>query len=228
VIERLNRNAGRLLFGLLVTGAGLLLTLDNLDVLEAEPLLRWLPVLVIAAGVVKLVGLGPFGRNVGFGLLLLVVGTWLTVNTFELVENPVDLWPLLLIVGGGYLAYTAFRSPRPLPTDVDSEISALAVLSGVERKNSSQHFSGGQATAFMGGVEIDLASARTDAGPAVIEVFAMWGGIEVKVPTDWRVTSEVLALMGSFEDKTTPPAGEAGGHLVVRGLAIMGGVEVKN
>jgi hypothetical protein len=42
------------------------------------------------------------------------------------------------------------------------------------------------------------------------------------------VTVEALPLMAGIEDATRAPAGETRGHLVVKGLVLMGGVEIKN
>jgi hypothetical protein len=80
----------------------------------------------------------------------------------------------------------------------------------------------------MGGVVIDLRSAKLAEDRASIDVFAMWGGIDLVVPEGWRVVSEVTPIMGGFEDNTAPPAETNAPTLVVRGLAIMGGVEVKH
>jgi hypothetical protein len=65
-------------------------------------------------------------------------------------------------------------------------------------------------------------------GPAVIDLFVWWGGVDLRVPTDWKVTNEALALLGGVDDKTQAPEGEAKGHLVIKGLIVMGGVEVRN
>ena len=88
-------------------------------------------------------------------------------------------------------------------------------------------FRGGELTAFMGGCDIDLRQAAIH-GEAVIDVFAMWGGIDIRVPDDWRVIGRVTPIMGGFEDKTRPPRGAAAHTLVIRGFVLMGGVEVKN
>ena len=48
------------------------------------------------------------------------------------------------------------------------------------------------------------------------------------MPEGWQVRGEVIPLMGGFEDKTLPKAGAVEGTLVIRGFAIMGGVEVSN
>jgi hypothetical protein len=106
-------------------------------------------------------------------------------------------------------------------------MSALAILGAVTRGNNSQAFRGGNLVAIMGGCEIDLSNAAID-GEAVLDVFAMWGGIEIRVPPDWTVSSQVVPLMGGVEDKTRPPRGAAIHRLTLRGVAFMGGIEIKN
>ena len=87
-------------------------------------------------------------------------------------------------------------------------------------------FRRGDLTAIMGGIELDLRGASTANGEAVIDLFVMWGGIEIWVPPDWAVSNEVGLLMAGAEDKSTGT--QAARHrLVVRGFAIMGGVEIK-
>src|ERR1041384_1622265 len=39
------------------------------------------------------------------------------------------------------------------------------------------------------------------------EVFAWWGGIDLVVPPDWRVVSEVVPIMGGVDDRTRAAAG---------------------
>ena len=86
----------------------------------------------------------------------------------------------------------------------------------------------------MGGCHLDLTGADIANGPAVIDVTATWGGIELLVPDDWEVAGEVVPFMGGFEVKLAPPerrleTAELGRRqLIVRGVAFMGGVEVKS
>jgi predicted membrane protein len=79
----------------------------------------------------------------------------------------------------------------------------------------------------MGGCEIDLRNAQIN-GEAAIDVFAMWGGIEIRVPENWTVIGRVTPLMGGFEDHTRAPQAASAHRLIVRGMVIMGGVEIKN
>ena len=82
--------------------------------------------------------------------------------------------------------------------------------------------------AIMGGCEIDLRRAAIAADEAVIDVFAFWGGIELRVPETWHVVGRVTPLMGGYEDKTSQVQQAGGKRLVIRGLVVMGGVNVKN
>jgi predicted membrane protein len=106
-------------------------------------------------------------------------------------------------------------------------MSAMAILGGVSRGNNSKTFRAADLVAIMGGCEIDLRKAAIN-GEAVIDVFAIWGGIEIRVPEDWTVVSQVTPLLGGVDDKTRPPQGATAHRLTLRGVAIMGGVEIKN
>jgi len=53
-------------------------------------------------------------------------------------------------------------------------------------------------------------------------------GITLKCPPDWTVVLHGTPIMGGFTDKTTPPPLNNGKRLILRGHAIMGGVEVRN
>lgn len=227
-MDRGTRFTPQLLMGLLIIAIGALFTLDNLGVVEARHYFRFWPAALILVGILKVWqsrgGGGAFG-----GLLFIVAGIWLLLESFAVVTiSFVDLWPLLLVLFGVSLVWRGLRGARHrADTDGNSTLSGVAVLGGVHRGNNSRAFRGGDLTAIMGGCDIDLRQAAID-GEAVIDVFAMWGGIEIKVPEDWTVSSRVVPILGGFEDKTRPQRGATTHRLVIRGFAIMGGIEVKN
>lgn len=117
-------------------------------------------------------------------------------------------------------------SPRPSAND-NSTMTVVAVMGGVTRGNNSRAFRRADLFAFMGGCEIDLRKAAIN-GEAVVDLFCMWGGIEIRVPEDWTVVSQILPLMGGVDDKTRPPQAATAHRLTLRGMALMGGVEIKN
>ena len=101
-------------------------------------------------------------------------------------------------------------------------------MSGCELRPVSRPFRGADLTAVMGGIKLDLADARMEGDSATVEVFAFWGGIEIYVPPDWTVTSKVTTLLGGFVDKRRPTSVVPTKTLIVRGMVVMGGIEVKN
>jgi predicted membrane protein len=216
--------------GLLIIAVGIIFTLDNLGIADARGYLRYWPAGLIAIGLLKLQQARGGGGAIG-GLLIVAAGSWLLLESLDIVQISVwQLWPVLLVLFGASMVWQGLRGRScrtGKATDANATISALAVLGGVARGNNSRRFRGGDLTAIMGGCEIDLRQAAID-GEAVLEVFAMWGGIQIRVPDDWTVTGRVTPLLGGFDDKTRPPQGAAAHRLVVRGVAIMGGVEVKN
>jgi hypothetical protein len=118
----------------------------------------------------------------------------------------------------------AWRQQSPIGT-TDQVISDFAFWSGIERRISSPLFRRADFTAVMGGIEVDLRQAGTP-GEAIIDVFIMMGGLEIKVPPDWIVSNQMIAVMGGAVDKSTGLK-DAKHRLIIRGFVFMGGVEVK-
>lgn len=107
-------------------------------------------------------------------------------------------------------------------------VRSFAMLSAHELRPVSRPFRGADLNAVMGGIKLDLTSARMEGNTAVIEVFAFWGGVEIFVPPDWTVTSEVTTLLAGFIDKRRPTSVVPTRHLIVKGMIVMAGVEIKN
>jgi len=239
----------RLVLGFAVMAVGLLLTLDNLGVLEARHFWRYWPVVLIVAGIAKAVeSLREGRRPMGAGLI--VIGTFLLLTNLGLISFRA-FWPILILVLGASMvwkAVTGAGTARPDVADrvkdaihssigrpidsaaeggVSSSLSAFAMMGGVRRSTNAQDFKRGDAFALMGGCELDLREAAMKDDEAVFDIFALMGGVEMRVPEDWVVDNRGFALLGGFVDKTRPVR-DAKKRLILTGLALMGGVEVKN
>lgn len=229
---RLGRGSisARVIMGLAMVALGVLWTLDNLGMLDAEPIVRWWPLLVIGFGVTKLLGLGT-PRNPAAGTILSVVGFWLLAGGLGFGWVDISLlFPLLLLALGVHLLTRSFRTQAIAGSsdDPSATLSTFAFWSGIDRKAVSQDFRGGDATAVMGGVNVDLRQARPAPGGAVLDLFVWWGGVEIRIPEQWKVVNEANVVMGGIEDKSKAPSPDARDALILRGLVIMGGVEIKN
>jgi predicted membrane protein len=229
--ERNFRLGPRLLIGLAVMIAGSLYLLENLGVLAASTYLKYWPVILILIGILKIVQRGgPW--SIGAGLIWIATGAMFLAGQIDLFEIRLrHIVPVILIFLGGYFIWSSIAR-KPLGgklTDTSGSLGNFAFMGGVERRIVSQNFRGGEAAAVRGGVELDLRGAAIEGDSAVIDVFALWGGIELTVPEDWVVVSKVLPVMGAYEQKTKPQTPAPGAkELIIRGFVIMGGVEVKN
>lgn len=224
------RVTGRLIFGLVLVACGLMWTLENLGVPGVDEFMRWWPAALVVYGVIRITGLDGTRRVVSGGLVTLL-GGYLLGREFGFIHVSIfRLWPLWLILVGSILVWRSTRRPYAGhdPSDRSSYPRPFAFMGGNARKVDSQDFIGLEATAVMGGVEADLTGARPRGREVVAEVFAFWGGIELIVPEDWHVVSEVTPVMGGVEDATRFAGGKPAATLVVRGLVVMGGVEIRN
>lgn len=219
----------RLVAGLFIAAAGALLAADRFGLIDARPFWEYWPLLLIAIGITKL--FQPRGSR-GGGVFLVALGSYFLLRELDLIDfDLADVAPLLLVIAGLTLVVTALMRRYPSAdsqADSSSLVHSFAMLGGSHPVSSSADFRGGTATAIAGACEIDLRQATIAGGEAVIDTFAFWGGVEIFVPETWTVVLRGVPVLGSFEDKTMPPPGGSTQRLVVKGLAIMGGVEVKN
>jgi len=208
----------RLVTGLTILALGILFWLDRIGNVDAHEYLRWWPVAALAMGVAHLLDRRWFGAAIW-----LIIGMYFGLPLIGFpgaeVWHIIGVWPLLISVGGVMLMMQALRaSERP-------SVNAIAVMAGNVRRVGGR-FTGGSAIAVMGGCDIDLTAAQLESG-AVIDVLAFWGGIGIRVPRGWKVIDRVAPILGGVEDKTDGASDDAP-RLIVRGAAIMGGIDVRH
>jgi len=212
----------KFVIGVFFTLLGILLTLDNLDLADADRFLPYWPLFLIAVGLMKLQDRDdriPAIFAIAAGALLLLFTTdWVRFSIF-------DLWPVALILAGLAILAHAFGF-RPSAIAVGSDSTMLCVLGVRKEKVTARNYRGGRIIAFMGGCELDLTQAEMENDPAEIEIVAIWGGVEIKVPEGWEVIGNMLPIMGGADIRTKAAPG--GRKLVVNGVVIMAGVDVKS
>jgi len=227
---RAARFTPQLFLGLAVLVTGVVFLLHNLGVADLRQYLGYWPLMLVLLGAVKLVRARSVPAALG-GAFWMVLAIWLRPSLFGVDSAvPRTYWPVILILFGAFTMWRTFRrGPALIGRNADqrSWITATAIMSGLSRKVASPEFAGGEVTAFLGGVQLDLTGATIKGAEAHITIFAMWGGIELKVPAAWVVDMRVTPFMGGYEDKTTPPAESNAPRLIISGLVTMGGAEVK-
>lgn len=116
-------------------------------------------------------------------------------------------------------------------TEVDDNmIDISAIFSTQKSIIKSQNFSGGKTTSIFGGIDLDFRDAKLAPGTNVIDTFTMFGGTEIIVPKEWKLSVNVVVLFGGVDDKRDgriDNVQEDGSTLVLKGLTIFGGTEIK-
>jgi hypothetical protein len=214
----------RMVTGLIILAAGVIFWLDKIDRLDARDYIEWWPLALVA------IGLGHLAER-----RLAAAAVWIGLGVFFMLpmlgfDRPsvwlfFAVWPLLISAAGVTLIVQALR-PRPAGPTGSPGFRAVAVMAGNVRRIVSPT-TGGEAVAVMGGCELEIAPQALFGNEMIIDVLTFWGGINIRIPYGWQVVDEVAPILGGLEDKTAeaPPGAP---RLIVRGSAIMAGVEVRN
>ena len=104
-----------------------------------------------------------------------------------------------------------------------------AVFGGVDRHIAAQDFHEAQCTAVFGGCKIDLRDAQIQGSEATMSTYAIFGGVEIRVPDDWEIVIHNTSIFGGIADHTRQPSrGPGTKTLILDGVTIFGGTSVKN
>ena len=79
----------------------------------------------------------------------------------------------------------------------------------------------------FGSAELDFTSAVLAGPHIVMDVDMIGGSIELRVPDDMHVTSELRPTLASYADPRKVPPAPSGRSLPLRGRAVFGSVEVR-
>ncbi|WP_243301143.1 LiaF transmembrane domain-containing protein [Geothrix oryzisoli] len=221
----------KLVVGVAIIVAGLVLTLDNLGLIEAHTIFKLWPLVLVAMGVAK-IRQDRGGSNLG-GWFLVLGGAFLLLFTFGHGHLADALGPMLVVAVGILIVIKALKQTRGVPPELarsEDFLQGTAIFGGFKRRISTQAFKGGELTAIFGGYEVDLRQAVLENGQARIDVFVLFGGGEIRVPEGWEISNRATAIAGALNDGTHhgPASPDSRPRLVITGLILFGGTEVKS
>ena len=225
----------RVIIALFVILIGVLFLLQNLGIPISFDIWELWPVALILVGLSHLSRTRDTGQSLG-GWILIIIGVLFLLSNLAIIPYGFfDFWPVILILVGLLILKNAFWGFRKAPSSNDF-INLSFVLGGGDFKFNTKNLKGGKITAIMGGGTIDLREADIQEDEVVIDAFALMGGIEIKVPTTWEVNMQGTPLLGGMDNKASFHAangkdtrpGQSHKKLTLKGMAIMGGVEIHN
>lgn len=119
------------------------------------------------------------------------------------------------------------EKPAQAPAEAEQHGRIVAILGGSTRKGQWHPPRNLRVFAVLGGVELDFRDAVLPPEGTVVDAACVLGGLEVTVPPELSVRVEGTGILGGFEDSSRGEPG-ARPRLLIRGVAVLGGVEVKS
>lgn len=229
-------SSGKFLIALLFILSGMLLFARNVGWVGDE----WFDVIVSWHSLLIILGIYSLLRRhyVGGIILLLIGGYFLIGGLSWLPENSQAMvWPLALILVGVLFLFKTKRR-RPNLNLVDNQPSCQSEDGFLRSDNAfgaARHvvldelFKGAIVRNSFGGTTIDLRHTHLAAGETYIDLDCNCGGIELYVPSDWKVAMKCNAFFGGCEDKRWKNGNvDKERTLVIRGKISFGGLEIKD
>src|SRR5262245_57479794 len=207
----------------LIVSGGLLL-LDQMGLAPERWFSFWAAVFFVI-GLLKIIQSHELTGRV-WGVLFLLAAVGFELNYLGYAEVRLHrIWPLFIIAGGISLLLRPWGRP-PDQVEPSGQINLFNLMGGGEYRVRAKDFRGGYITAFLGGFQLDLTEAAMEGSEAILDVTTILGGGEIRVPEKWAVIVRGNAIAGGYSVKTRETQVEH--TLVIRGLAVLGGVEIRN
>jgi len=219
------------LFAIVVVGLGIALLLRNTGMMDEyvkSIVFSW-PMLVVAIGILNL-----HRYSYGLGILLILFGGFFIIA--DIYQIPVQFrevfWPSLIIIVGLSLVYAALvinrRKKWVISNSSENRLEEIAVFGGGYKNVQSQSFRGGDLINVFGGSKIDFTHSTLADGTHELNFVSVFGGSTLIFPPDWHVKTEVVSIFGNFTDKRSFSNPEYNKTLIIKGVAIFGGGEIKS
>lgn len=226
----------KLVIGGIFIALGILLLLRNFDLFFFPDYLFSWQTLLIGIGVLLLLSRDKKGG----GITLISLGVlFLIPDIFNVSLRNIFrfFWPLLL-VGIGLLiifrrsvsADSFFDTPSSSSSLSSDTIDETIILGGGEKKVLSELFRGGKITTIFGGLALDLTETHLASGRHVLDVFVLFGGVELIMPDTMNVHIQLTPILGGFQDnRSVDPRIVMNDEeqLVIKGFVLFGGGDIK-
>lgn len=191
----------------------------------------WWTIFIIAPA---LYSIALSGANLG-NAVILATGVILLLNAQNVLPVSISwriIFPVVLLFIGFQLLFSrgpiqSSKCSKKDTTDHQPKNNnSTALFSGQDIHYGADEFTGASYSATFGGISANLSNA-TLTQDVVITVSAIFGGIDIILPENVKVSSHVVPILGSF-DCTYRSSQNPDAHTVrINGSATFGGVTVK-
>lgn len=214
-----------IVLGALLIAAGVLSALDVFGIAEFDfSFDGWWTIFIILPAVLGIIS----DKGDRFGsVALLFVGVYLLLAARNVIEYGM-FWklfvPTLIIIIGVKLIVKALS--RDNGKAGSSETSKGVSVFNSDMSNAS-NVKVAKASAIFGGTKLNLTDADI-ADAAALDLFCLFGGIELVVPENVEVKMNAFCLFGGISDKRKiDAAAQKTATLTINGFCMFGGADIK-
>ncbi len=223
----------KLLFGLAAIAYGALYLLKAASILPDITFNGWWTLFLIIPCLSSVIVKGIKFLN----LAGLTLGCWLLLKYQGIISEKVSdailvaailiLLGLFLIFGSKIQQIKWLNDIRKRSSDSNDRPEYLAIFSQVNTKNNSLSFGGGELSSIFGKLSVDLSDARPS-GDIIIEVSAIFGGVEIILPPGVRVETKGLPILGGCTNFSPKETDSSLPLIKIEYTAVFGGIEIRS
>ncbi|MES2587916.1 MAG: DUF5668 domain-containing protein [Bacteroidota bacterium] len=229
----------KLLGGLFVIGFGVIILMKQIGFPIPHVFTSWEIVLIL----IGLVSLVKHNFKKTFAYVLIVVGGLFMVNDlYPYTIQTRFIWPVLIIIFGISIfikaltrkgkkdeTFTILTEENTQTPDGNDYVESKALFAGVTKNIVSKNFKGAKITCVFGGTEFNLTHADFE-NQAIIDLTTVFGGVNLIIPSNWKVQTEITTAFGGVDDKRQLSMIQEDENklLILRGNCVFGGVEISS
>lgn len=224
------KKTSNILWGIALILAGALFALNALDITSIDVFFDgwWTLFIIVPCAIGLFTEREKMGNIIGVAAGIFLLLCCQDILSFELAWKL--LVPAIIVAVGlklvlsGIFGGKAHEILAKQKEEGKAPKNAFAAFSGSDVKFDGEVFEGAELTAVFGGVKCDLRGAIIQ-NDCAITVSAIFGGIDVLVPSGVNVKVNSTSLFGGVSNKTAVHADAP--TIYVNGTCMFGGVDIK-
>lgn len=225
------KNISRILWGIVLIAVGLILGLNALDITDINIFFDgWWTLFIIVPCFIDL-----FKEKDKTGNIIgIIIGLLLLLSCQDILEFDI-IWKLfipivLVIIGLSFIFKNSFENKvnkkiKELNTNDKEKGKYCATFSGQKVDFTNEEFTGCTIDAVFGSVGLDLTNAIIKED-TVINVSAVFGGVDIHVPNNVNVMVNATSIFGGTSNKVNNKKDNKI-TIYVNATALFGGIEIK-
>lgn len=223
---------GNVLWGIVLIIVGVIFGLNAVGLTDINVFFRgWWTLFIIVPSFIELFR----STNKMWSIIWLVIGIVLllcaqNILSFRLIGKLI--FPFILVMIGLSIIFkdTVNKKVTEKIRNLNSnkgEFDEFCATFGSQQSDfSGQEFQGANLDAVFGSVELDISKAIIK-NDQVINANAIFGGIEIRVPTGVNIKVKSTPIFGGVSNKAKTDYNESSPTIYINGVAMFGGVEIK-